>query len=238
MQMRCIHCLKISDKTKDHALPKHWYPEDTPSTVQRRTAPSCYECNNKIGKAEEWIFILLALCTNPNQAEAQGIHAKLREKLGIGINPRLLHGEAMKNWECKDNLRKKILQLVSPYNPNLPHFPNLGPDPAFLMREHMTVPVPDHELRMVSEKIIRGLEYIFDKRYIEPTHEVSVYFPEATPDVVRDVDAILAVVPHNYGPGFVVKRRVSNSKFGGALYKIKVWGKLEIYGCIVERETM
>jgi len=49
-----IHCLRSTKATEaDHVFPRPWYPDSTPQSVQRWTAPSCQYCNRKFGQLEK-----------------------------------------------------------------------------------------------------------------------------------------------------------------------------------------
>src|SRR5712664_2404712 len=84
--MKCVHCfIELNEKTKDHVFPTSWYPDTTPTQVQRWTVPSCARCNGTLGRIERELFVRLALGTDPTKAEASGMSKTALRSLGIGV---------------------------------------------------------------------------------------------------------------------------------------------------------
>src|SRR5882757_1903236 len=83
---RCVHCLRLKVSEDDHVFAFSWYPDTTPTTVQRWTAPSCPRCNRTFGELETDLLARLIGCVDPKAEAASGLHAnvlRLREsKLG------------------------------------------------------------------------------------------------------------------------------------------------------------
>lgn len=231
--MRCIHCLKEIETTRDHVFPNSWYPDNTSQRIQRPVAPACISCNNTLGYLEESLFRKLALCTNPKKAEVSGIHKKLYRSFGVGVDSKQLKKEELIK---RKSLVKKILESVSPYEEGIGYFPGLGPDPDFPPENHKSIPFPEKELLAVSKKIIKGLEYCFDKRYIEKPFELDLYFPKENSDL-SPVERILSIrSPITYGPGFKVERSTTTEIPKSVIYRITIWGKLKIYGTVMKPE--
>jgi hypothetical protein len=76
----CVYCLRMfprAQMTDDHIIASSWYPDTTPSTVQRLTAPACRNCNNnKFAPIERYALVRLAMSIDPTVPGADGIHAK------------------------------------------------------------------------------------------------------------------------------------------------------------------
>ncbi len=229
--MKCVHCLGEAGNTKDHVFPRGWYPEDTPSTVQRPTVPSCAICNNSLGAMEKELFMRMALCIAPDHPEALGINGKLLRSFGIGIDDDSLDP---KEKEIRRKLLKKIIAETKPYTPGTKAFPGLGLHEGFPPEAQVTTPVPFEELEKVSEKIVRGLEYIFgNKRYIEKPYEVEVYFLEEKHGIRSLFDLLKKHgTQTSYGAGFSVERAAAD-KTRSVIYQIKVWNKLTIFGSVM-----
>ena len=81
---RCVHCLRITGVTEDdHVFPDSWYPDSTPTTVQRWTAPSCPRCNREHGRLENDLFIRLSMCVDSKKMAAAGLAAKAMRAMGF-----------------------------------------------------------------------------------------------------------------------------------------------------------
>src|SRR5437868_4605227 len=99
--MRCVHCHKtLTKRTKDHVFPKSWFPENTPSNVQRWTVPSCADCNGNSGEMEKELFMRLTLCVDPRKAEASGLSRRALQSMGVKVSgistDERTHREALK----------------------------------------------------------------------------------------------------------------------------------------------
>lgn len=230
--MKCVHCLRDAGNTKDHVFPKAWYPEDTPSTVQRPTVPSCAICNNSLGAMEKELFIRMALCIAPDHPEAIGINGKLLRSFGLGIEENSLTPEEK---EIRMKLLKKIINETKPYTSDTKSFPGLGLHKDFPPESQVTTPVPVKELEEVSKKIVRGLEYIFGgKRYIEKPYEVEVYFLDENHGIRSLYDLFKKHgTQASYGAGFHVERATAADGTRSVIYQIRVWNKLTIFGSVM-----
>jgi len=107
---RCVHCLRRSESlTADHIVPSSWYPDTTPSNVERWTAPSCRECNAYLGALERDLVIRLVLCVNPRSPAASGLAAKVFRTLGLDTE-----GLPAKEQAHRGKLRAKIRSELMP----------------------------------------------------------------------------------------------------------------------------
>lgn len=80
MPTLCIHCLAAPAGEKDHVLPRSWYPDGTPPTVQRLTVPSCQACGARLKKAEEQMALALTFARgfDKDHDAALGVHDRVR----------------------------------------------------------------------------------------------------------------------------------------------------------------
>jgi hypothetical protein len=177
-QIRCVHCLTPlpnKEVSKDHVFPSSWYTDDTSPKVQRWTVPSCKKCNGRFGDLEKELFLRLAVCIDPDRAQAAGINRKLLRSFGIG--PDISDREK----EIRRKLRDKILAESTPYTGD-ETLPGLGQHQGFSPEAQSVMPIPADLLFAVLEKIFRGGEYILNKgRYIEPPHSIKIYHVHEEP---------------------------------------------------------
>lgn len=231
--MKCVHCLtELIGKTKDHVFPSSWYPDNTPSEVQRWTVPSCARCNGTLGKLEKELFVRLALCADPAKAEASGMSRRALRTLGIGVA----------NLNAKEKahriaLLKKVFakaKLLKEYGGEISLLPGVGPHAGFPAAEQLTIMISDEILRRVSEKIIRGCEYKLNHgAYVEQPLEVKIFFIHdmGSEDLTAFVEKLPATT---LGPGFEVRRGQAPPEGGThiVIYRILIWGTLKIYASI------
>lgn len=137
-----------------------------------------------------------------------------------------------KERRYREKLRKKILKEAVPYEDGMLSFPGLGLRPGFTPDEHITVSIPSKLLEKVSEKIVRGSEFkLANGRLILYPYKVEIYFPRE--ESIRFVTDIFETLPAQYlGPGFEVRRGISEVDPLTSLYRIVVWGQIKIYAAI------
>lgn len=231
---RCIHCLVTSDQiNNDHIFPKAWYPDDTPASIQRWTVPSCVKCNEKHGSNEQDLLIWLGSCIGRKDARASGIMEKaLRSiKPEFGKNPK----DKISRQAKREQFLRATEIVETPTTTGV--LPNFGPDPSIQYPVLMTVQIPVEGLIVLGKKIVGGLTYHFESRFIENDNEqISIFF-----EIDKDVARIIELVErfgqtYDIGPGITVARAVSQGESNAVLFKIEIWGRLKIYGELVPRE--
>ncbi len=236
--IRCVHCLKkLDDVSRDHVFPKSWYPDNTPANVQRPTVPTCFRCNNNLGKLEKELFLRLAMCVDPQKAQASGINRKMLDSFGIGNEANLSKGELV----ARRQTLRRIIGESKPYNPEsgIKPFPSFGFHSGYPINKQRIMPVPI-ELKTVALKVVKGLEfYLNNERYIEQPYKAKIYFVDEGENI-EDVYLVLAKhgIRKEFGPGFSVERVEGKYKsdFMDVIYRIVVWGTLIIYGSIMISE--
>jgi hypothetical protein len=186
---RCIHCGEpLLEQTEDHVFPKGWYPDSTPQTVQRWTAPSCRRCNKDSGEREQELLMLTALCVDPRKFEAAGISEKVKRSFGVGVS-----GLSVKEQKIREAYKSRILSSMTPYSEESKcHLiPGLGPHPGFPVEKQFQIQIPAKLVYEVAKKILRGCEFwLANGRIIAPPYELSVYLVprEEITDVLRMLD--------------------------------------------------
>jgi hypothetical protein len=220
---RCVHCLRFTDDiTDDHVFPYSWYPESTPTTVQRWTVPCCRLCNKNLGTMETDLLVRLAFCLNPKLEAAKGVFEKALRSLGIGA------GElAPKEREHRENRRLKLKAEFIPVTageqmpstiPGLAQTPGTAKD---------AVPIPWAGLSIIAEKIARGCEYRMNrKKFVEQPYSVRTRISE--PRIVEP-QFLLRKTVKDFGPGCEVMRIFATEDENLVQYRILIWGTLCFY---------
>lgn len=228
--MKCVHCLNEAGDTRDHVFPKSWYPDNTPTTVQRPTVPSCVMCNGKLGKIEDELFQKLAVCIDPDKDSASGIKEKVLRGFGLGVD---INEMTERDRAARLSRLKKLIDQTKPVSEiNMKAFPGLGPHLTYPIEIQRAFPAPKEELQTIAEKIIRGLEYSLNKRYIEAPLKLEAYIYITDDKLPAPVQRVLSLgEQHIYGPGFEVVRAATPSNLV-VIYKFVVWGTIKIYGSI------
>jgi hypothetical protein len=234
---RCIHCREVLIKrTKDHVFPSSWYPDSTPPTVQRWTAPSCERCNGEFGEMEKELFVRLALCVDPRKPAAQGLSERAVRSFGVDVQ-----GISEEERRHREALRDKIRGEMKPYTPDIePHIlPGLGPHPELPAGEQIRIDIPGDLVHAVAKKIVRGCEYwLANGRIIEPPCEIEVLVvhQEDVPDILAQALAESGSVP--LGPGLRIQRFVPQDDPSVAVYKLVIWDSLTLHFSILPPESV
>lgn len=233
--MKCVHCLTEMEKaTRDHVFPKSWYPDSTPSNVQRPTVPSCGSCNNNLGALEREFFYKLGLCLDCNKAEASGIDAKVFRSLGIGIQKELSAKEMSIRKKTLDRLSSEIISYLPGSDEDM--YPGMGLHPGIPMEKQMVSIISPQLIDKCVEKILRGLEYINGgNRYIEYPYVIEIYaIPEEALRIQNFHNHFADFgVKSDYGPGLKIERvSVDVNGYNMTIYKIVIWGQMIVYGTI------
>ncbi len=72
-----LHCLADSvERNWDHVFPESWYPQTTPSNLEKWKIPSCIRCNSALGMMEDRLLIQLAHALDPDHPGSAGIYDK------------------------------------------------------------------------------------------------------------------------------------------------------------------
>lgn len=156
---RCVHCLRSSQTvTYDHGFPASWYPDTTPSNVQRWTAPSCQRCNSELGRLERDLLIRVVLCIDPKKEAVSGLASKVLRSLGLDTV-----GLSETEKAHRERVRAKLRAELIPYldvagGPGA--IPGLGP----YENSPWAVPIPWASLSIIAEKIARVCEHKIEAR--------------------------------------------------------------------------
>lgn len=217
---RCVHCLRQSEFiTADHVFPNSWYPDTTPSSVQRWTAPSCPECNRELGQLENDLLIRLVLCIDPKSEAASGLASKALRSLGLDTDEL-----PEKEKAHRDKLRAKIRSELMPYadladKPGA--IPGLGPHED--QSAQWAIRIPWAGLSIMAEKIARGCEYKLSGRLVEIPYGIRTFISGS--DVVPEPYASSAEF-FDFGPGCNIRRVFATEDANVVLYWISIWGTL------------
>ncbi len=231
-QACCIHCLNLTESPEaDHVFPYSWYPDSTPPTIQRWTAPSCPECNRKFGQLEKDLLIRMVLCTDPRSEAAAGLITKVLRSLGLDVD-----GLPKEEKTIRERLRSKIRSELIAYAEvgELPgKVPGLGPPDDEQVQ--WSIPIPWAGLSIIAEKIARGCEYKYKnrKRLVTPPYGIRTFVNESK--IVAEPFAS-ASRTLDFGPGCKIRRVFFTEDPKMVWYWIFIWDALCLF-VRIELET-
>jgi hypothetical protein len=227
----CIHCVRpIDAPEKDHVFPDSWYPDTTPWTVQRWTAPSCAKCNRTFGQMEQDLLVRLVGSIDPKSSAVSGLCARAFRTLGIGTT-----GLSTVEQERRNKLRAQLRSELMPSSETAQRagaIPGLGPPAA---QSKHSIPIPYASLSMMAEKIARGCEYRYKnrKRLVVPPYGVLTIIldPEYIPQPFASEAELI-----DFGPGCQIRRLAGIEDENTVWYFITIWQALNIH-VRIELET-
>lgn len=230
---KCVHCLNDrQQRTWDHVFPESWYPETTSTDIEKWKIPACEPCNREYGRLEQDLMLRIGLRIDPNAFEAAGVVPKVLRSL----NPRFAKNE--KDRRARESKRDQILKQVLKGTdiPLSVVYPQFGEKWGRPSEQQVAVPIPKKSVDRLFEKIIRGLAYIEDARFIEPPHAVSLYpLGDAHASIFTSLLDKFGTV-HARGPGIVVRRAIAPEDDLSAIYEITIWGTFQTYAVVLGSE--
>jgi len=214
--------------TDDHVFPKSWYPENTSTNIEKWIIPACLQCNNEYGEIEQDLLIRLGLCINPQSPGALGIVPKVLRS----INPQEAENE--KEARHRAAKRAKLLRQIRKGNdfPDESIYPNLGEKGGRPPEQQHVITFSAKSMRRFGEKIVRGIFYIEDSRFIEPPYIVEVHgvHDEHVAEIITIIDKFGEISARE--PGIVVCRVVSPEDAMSSLFKIEIWQQFKMYASV------
>ncbi len=205
-----------------------WFPDSTPSTVQRWTVPACRNCNRRLGALEVDLYLRLAPCTDPGKVEAAGLNKKVLKALGIGVT-----GLDPIESRARAALKTRIAKDIVPHDPSHVTLPGFGPHRGFPDVQLSAVVIPRPLINEVGKKIVRGCEYVLgSERIIESPYEITIYLPEAA-EASQLRQALNAFSVVTLGPGFRLQRAPFADDPQAFLYDVHIWDKLKFFSTIM-----
>jgi len=227
---KCVHCLKHPVKRNwDHVFPQSWYPDSSPENQYKWQIPSCIPCNSAFGRIEEEFLRLIALCLDPNAAASRSIVEKNLRSL------RPPAGKSERDRNVRAALRKRVLNeaLEGAAIPQTGIYPGLGERWGRQQEDQLAVLVPKDSFRRLTEKIVRGIFYVQDGKFIEPPFTIEFFAlnPSVAKSVQEEIDKF--GVTFAGGPGVVVRRAVAAEDGMSSVFEIEFWGQFKTYAFVI-----
>lgn len=226
---KCVHCLSDPvERNWDHVFPKSWYPDTSPADLYKWQIPSCIPCNSALGAIEEEFLRLVSLGLDPFDAASRSIV----EKSLRSMNPDGAESERDRNIRAA--LRRHVLSeaLQGEAIPKEGTYPGMGEKWGRPLGEQVAVLIPANSVRRIAEKIIRGIYYVEDGKFIEPPYIID-FFP-LDPRNEKYIRQSIERFGKTYArePGIVVGRAVAQEDGMSSLFEIVLWRQFKMYGSV------
>lgn len=227
MIAKCVHCLAENiEVTSDHVFPSSWYPSTTNAEINRLTAPSCKECNNKLSKIEE---SLLKVFSNSISSKSLG-YSQICEKVKRSMSGN--SGKNLKDQNIRISVQKKFFKKMFPAQ-NFPESSIVNPDNLRITPESQGLSMSvEEELHIFLSKLIRGIIYCFGKaKFISKIHEITYFDFQKAP---KEID-YMAHIEHSCGPGFSFRFWEDQEFSPNGIIEITIWEKFNFFVFVENR---
>lgn len=170
---KCVHCFADPvERSWDHVFPQSWYPTTAPDLYKWRV-PSCIPCNAALGAIEENFLRLVGLCLDPDHPASQSVVQKNLRSMTPAA------AATDQERRIRAALRQRVLdqaltgEAVSQYVV----YPGMEEKWERPPEERDALRIPIEWFSRVTEKIVRGLFYVEEKKFIEPPYAVEFLPP-------------------------------------------------------------
>jgi hypothetical protein len=111
-------------------------------------------------------------------------------------------------------------------------YPGLGERWGRSSQEGLGIRVPAESIRRLSEKIVRGIYYLEDDKFIEPPFTIEFYaLTDEGAEPVKDILERFGCI-YAREPGIVVRRAVPEDAPMNGIFEIQVWEQFKMYASV------
>jgi hypothetical protein len=229
---KCVHCLKDPvERNWDHVFPESWYPDSSPENQYKWQIPSCIPCNSALGRIEEEFLRQVGLCLDPNAPASRSVVQK-----ALRVH-RPSAGKNERDRSARAALRKRTLNeaLEGAAIPQEGTYPGMGERWDRPKKDQVAVTIPADSFRRLTEKIVRGIFFVVDRKFIEPPFVVEFFALD--PSVGKSIREVIDKFGTTYArqPGIVVRRAVAPEDGISSFFEIEFWGQFKTYASVTRR---
>jgi hypothetical protein len=226
---KCVHCLKEEvERNWDHVFPRSWYPDTTPENLHKWQMPSCVPCNRAHGKIEEDLLARFGLALDPAHPASRGIVDRALRSINqhIGKNER----DRRARFAFGQRIMSETLQGSA--IPRESVLPGLGERAGLPEDEQVAVLVSKDGIEGLTRKIVRGVFYVEDGKFIEPPFVIDVMVVHE--EGASEFRALLDRWGKTFArePGLVVRRAVVDGDGITSLFEITYWQQFKVYASV------
>ena len=229
---QCVYCLGEFPRAQiidDHIIAGSWYPDTTPSTVQRWTAPACASCNNRFSSIERYVHARLAACIDTTHPAAEGMWEKAKNSIdpkrarnARDREQRIRQRKAF--WGALEELREAPAHTL-PFSIR-----------NFADGSRTGIIVAAAKIDLLIEKWARGLYYKIHECPLSLSAEISVMHLGEKEATAAFGEGWALRKCLDAGPGIQVSYFSANEGRERAdVYLFKIWNQFEVFAWVDEK---
>ena len=180
---KCVHCLNDPvERNWDHVFPKSWYPDTSAPNLFKWQIPSCISCNTALGVIEEEFLMRVALCLDHDAPASRSIVQKALRAMSSSA------AKTVQERRIRASLKKRVLDeaLYGAAMPQTGIYPSMGEKWGRSREDQVALRIPKESFRRLTEKIVRGIFYVVDQKFIEPPFTVA-FFALEDPSIGKSI---------------------------------------------------
>jgi hypothetical protein len=228
---KCVHCLADPvARNWDHVFPKSWYPDTSATNLYKWQIPSCVPCNSALGAIEEDFLRRVGLCLDPHDPASRSIVQKALRSM----KPAEAKNE--RDGAVRGALRQRVLSeaLEGAAIPQSGTFPGMGEKWGRSREDQVAILIPAASFRRITEKIVRGIFYVEDQKYIEPPYAIDFFAldPQTGNSFREVIDRFGAAYARE--PGIAVRRADTPEDGLSSVFEIEFWRQFKTYATVTQ----
>jgi hypothetical protein len=217
---KCVHCLAdVAERNWDHVFPASWYPDSTPPNIEKWQIPSCIPCNTDYGKMENDFRDLAGLCLDPNNPASRSIVEATMRSIDAtrGRDPKDAERRLMRARRLMgQTLPGTQIQAENVY-PRMAPLENVPPE------DRVGIKIPADYFPRMAHKIVRGMFFIHEGKFIEPPYVIDFYPPDEANVILFEQLLNEFGATYDRGPGLEVQRAITVDEELSSIFKITFW---------------
>ena len=209
---KCVYCNLREGTTDDHVPPKSFFPKPRPSNLI--TVPSCPDCNQGLGKDEEF-FLATFMFSRAGVSEA-----------GKKLWSEKLHRMYDKNIGLKRKIRDHLNQS------------SMSTPSGIYLGSGMSITIDEKRFESVVNKILKGLYFFEYDHPIPNSAEITTIFLNLKDDFepVKRVAPELKFGSRTWDGIFEYRFNRLPDDASGSIWLFRFWGQAYFWSVTCDRE--
>lgn len=219
----CVLCGVAKSDTADHLIPQSWYPESTPTDLEKWKYPACRKCNATYSKIEDRLRFALGMCLDAADSLAQGIP----EGVLRSVNPAAGRDDRDRRHRERRHARAQREISVSAAAPTEGVFPGFGELDGVEYDKYATITISVRDLGAMVFKFVHGLAYVLHGAYFKPGYVIR-WCPVGEEQIDNTRELMSIGTELRRGDAVIIRRAPAAEDPRTALVLVELWGRFRV----------